>query len=71
MIKEKLEKQPDETRKRWNYNINRVYVVRMDRDLKIPFSETLNEIYLEMPKFRLSLPVYRWKQCNAYRLSPK
>ena len=31
-------------------------VVRMDRELKIPFSETLNEVYLEMPKFVLSLP---------------
>ena len=30
-------------------------VVRMDRDLKVPFSETLNEIYLEMPKFVLPL----------------
>lgn len=30
-------------------------IVRMDRELKIPFSETLNEIYLEMPKFVLSL----------------
>ena len=27
----------------------------MDRELKIPFSETLNEIYLEMPKFVLPL----------------
>lgn len=75
IVKEKLEKQLDEIKKRWNYNISRVYVVcilnyemdklhpekyrwdvvRMDRELKIPFSETLNEIYLEMPKFRLSL----------------
>ncbi|WP_455637395.1 Rpn family recombination-promoting nuclease/putative transposase [Parabacteroides sp.] len=30
-------------------------IVRMDRDLKIPFSETLNEVYLEMPKFILPL----------------
>ena len=30
-------------------------VVRMDRELKIPFSETLNEIYIEMPKFVLPL----------------
>ncbi len=30
-------------------------IVRMDRELKIPFSETLNEIYLEMPKFILPL----------------
>ena len=30
-------------------------IVRMDRELKIPFSETLNEIYLEMPKFVLPL----------------
>ena len=30
-------------------------VVRMDRELKIPFSETLNEVYLEMPKFVLPL----------------
>lgn len=75
IVKEKLEKQLDEIKKRWNYNISRVYVVcilnyemdklhpekyrwdvvRMDRELKIPFSETLNEIYLEMPKFCLSL----------------
>lgn len=30
-------------------------VVRMDRELREPFSETLNEIYLEMPKFCLPL----------------
>ena len=30
-------------------------IVRMDRELKVPFSETLNEIYLEMPKFVLPL----------------
>ena len=30
-------------------------VVRMDRELKVPFSETLNEIYIEMPKFVLPL----------------
>ena len=30
-------------------------VVRMDRELKQPFSETLNEIYIEMPKFVLPL----------------
>ena len=30
-------------------------IVRMDRKLKIPFSETLNEVYLEMPKFVLPL----------------
>ena len=30
-------------------------IVRMDRELKVPFSETLNEVYLEMPKFVLSL----------------
>ena len=30
-------------------------VVRMERELKIPFSETLNEVYLEMPKFVLPL----------------
>lgn len=30
-------------------------VVRMDRELKEPFSETLNEVYLEMPKFKLPL----------------
>ena len=30
-------------------------IVRMDRELKIPFSETLNEVYLEMPKFVLPL----------------
>ena len=76
IVKEKLEKEPDERiRKRWNYHISKVYVVcvlnyimdpsrpekyrwdivRMDRELKIPFSETLNEIYLEMPKFVLPL----------------
>lgn len=27
----------------------------MDRELKLPFSETLNEVYLEMPKFVLPL----------------
>lgn len=27
----------------------------MDRELKVPFSETLNEIYIEMPKFVLPL----------------
>ncbi len=27
----------------------------MDRELKLPFSETLNEIYIEMPKFVLPL----------------
>lgn len=75
IVKEKLEKEAEEIRKRWNYNINKVYVVcvlnyimdtahpdkfrwdvvRMDRDLKEPFSETLNEVYLEMPKFVLLL----------------
>ena len=60
---------------RWNYAVNRVYVVcvlnyimdrkhpekyrwdvvRMDRELKEPFSETLTEVYLEMPKFKLLL----------------
>ena len=76
IVKEKLEKEPDEKiRKRWNYQISKVYVVcvlnyvmepslphkyrwdvvRMDRELKVPFSETLNEIYLEMPKFVLPL----------------
>ena len=30
-------------------------VVRMDRELKLPFSETLNEIYIEMAKFVLPL----------------
>lgn len=30
-------------------------IVRMDRELKVPFSETLNEVYLEMPKFVLPL----------------
>ena len=60
---------------RWNYAVNRVYVVcflnyimdrkhlakyrwdiiRMDRELKEPFSDTLMEIYLEMPKFKLRL----------------
>lgn len=62
-------------RLRWNYAVNRVYVVcflnyimdrkhpakyrwniiRMDRELKEPFSDTLMEIYLEMPKFNLKL----------------
>jgi len=76
IVKERLEKEPDEVvRKRWNYQISKVYVVcilnyvmdpsrpdkyrwdvvRMDRELKIPFSETLNEIYIEMPKFVLPL----------------
>lgn len=60
---------------RWNYSVNRVYVVcilnyvmdrrypekyrwdivRMDRELKIPFSDTLTEVYLEMPKFKVPL----------------
>lgn len=30
-------------------------VIRMDRELKIPFSDTLTEVYLEMPKFGLKL----------------
>lgn len=30
-------------------------IVRMDRELKEPFSDTLTEIYLEMPKFNLRL----------------
>lgn len=68
--KGKARKEPDEVvRKRWNYQICKVYVVcilnyimdpsrpekycwdvvRMDRELKLPFSETLNEIYIEMP----------------------
>lgn len=75
IVKERLEKEAEENRKRWNYHINKVYVVcvlnyimdsslpdkyrwdivRMDRELKVPFSETLNEIYLEMPKFSLPL----------------
>lgn len=62
-------------RLRWNYAVNRVYVVcflnyimdrkypvkyrwdiiRMDRELKEPFSDTLMEIYLEIPKFKLRL----------------
>lgn len=62
-------------RLRWNYAVNRVYVVcvlnyimdrkypdkyrwdviRMDRELKVPFSDTLTEVYLEMPKFSLKL----------------
>ncbi|MEG2067926.1 MAG: Rpn family recombination-promoting nuclease/putative transposase, partial [Tannerellaceae bacterium] len=73
--KKKLEDARNITTKRWNYNVNKVYVVcilnyimdsthpekyrwdivRMDRELKVPFSETLNEIYLEMPKFTLPL----------------
>ena len=76
IVKERLEKEPDEVvRKRWNYQISKVYVVcilnyvmdpsrpdkyrwdvvRMDRELKQPFSETLNEIYIEMQKFVLPL----------------
>jgi predicted transposase/invertase (TIGR01784 family) len=75
LVKEKLDKESDAIRKRWNYHISKVYVicvlnyimepaypekyrwdiVRMDRELKIPFSETLNEVYLEMPKFVLPL----------------
>lgn len=75
LMKDRQEMGPEESRKRWCYNLSRVYVVcilnyvmepaypakyrwdivRMDRELKIPFSETLNEIYLEMPKFVLSL----------------
>lgn len=30
-------------------------IIRMDRELKEPFSDTLMEIYLEMPKFNLRL----------------
>lgn len=75
IVKERLEKDPEAVHKRWNYQINKVYVVcilnyvmapaypakyrwdvvRMDRKLKVPFSETLNEIYIEMPKFVLPL----------------
>ena len=75
IVEEKLVKESETTRKRWNYHISKVYVVcvlnyimdasrpdkyrwdivRMDRELKLPFSETLNEIYLEMPKFVLPL----------------
>lgn len=75
IVKEKLDKQSEEIRRHWNYQISKVYVicvlnyimdtslpqkyrwdiVRMDRELKVPFSETLNEIYLEMPKFVLPL----------------
>lgn len=36
-------------------------VVRMDRELKIPFSETLNEIYLELPKFNLN-----FEECDTF-----
>ena len=63
--------QTAQKRLRWNYAVNRVYVVcvlnyimdrkypdkyrwdiiRMDRELKVPFSDTLTEVYLEMPKF--------------------
>lgn len=65
IVKERLEKDPEAVRKRWNYQINKVYVVcilnyvmapvypvkyrwdvvRMNRELKVPFSE----IYIEMP----------------------
>lgn len=40
------------------YNWN---VVRMDRELKEPFSDTLTEIYLEMPKFTLKL-----SECDTF-----
>lgn len=33
----------------------------MDRELKIPFSETLNEIYLELPKFNLN-----FEECDTF-----
>ena len=36
-------------------------VVRMDRELREPFSETLNEIYIELPKFRLEL-----SECDSF-----
>lgn len=36
-------------------------VVRMDRELKVPFSETLNEIYLELPKFNLD-----FRECDTF-----
>ena len=72
---------PPLKRLRWNYSVNRVYVVcflnyimdrrypdkyhwnviRMDRDLKEPFSDTLTEVYLEMPKFRLKL-----SECDTF-----
>ena len=78
LLKEEQEGNGDKTgpkRLRWNYAVNRVYVVcflnyimdrehaekyrwdivRMDRELKVPFSDTLTEIYLEMPKFNLQL----------------
>ena len=75
---EKFRLAKEEERRRWNYHINKVYVVcfldfrldtrytdkyrwdvvRMDRELKIPFSETLNEIYLELPKFNLNFERY-------------
>ena len=76
VVKERLQKEPDDVvRRRWNYQISKVYVVcilnyimdptlpdkyrwdvvRMDRELKVPFSETLDEIYIEMPKFVLPL----------------
>ncbi|MBC8603544.1 PD-(D/E)XK nuclease family transposase [Parabacteroides acidifaciens] len=35
----------------------------MDRELKVPFSETLNEVYFEMPKFVLPL-----SECNSIYL---
>ena len=78
---EKFRLAKEEERRRWNYHINKVYVVcfldfrldtrytdkyrwdvvRMDRELKIPFSETLNEIYLELPKFNLN-----FEECNTF-----
>ena len=78
---EKFRLAKEEERRRWNYHINKVYVVcfldfrldtrytdkyrwdvvRMDRELKIPFSETLNEIYLELPKFNLN-----FEECDTF-----
>ena len=69
IVKERLEKEPDDYQISkvyvvciLNYVMDpsrpdkyRWDVVRMDRELKQPFSETLNEIYIEMPKFVLPL----------------
>lgn len=83
LIKEEQEEKNSKIspkRLRWNYAVNRVYIVcflnyimdrkhpakyrwniiRMDRELKEPFSDTLTEIYLEMPKFNLPL-----SECNT------
>ena len=83
---EKFRLAKEEERRRWNYHINKGYVVcfwtsgsrgalhrqnivwdvvRMDRELKIPFSETLNEdLLLELPKFNLN-----FEECDTFTKS--